>query len=97
MGIVEAKDSEFGHEVAGVIRHIGSEVQDLKVGDRVMVVGNCLFGTQLVVSQNLCVKIPDGLSFDDAASMPCVFTTSFYSIFEIGNLKKGQVCFYSDL
>lgn len=90
MGIVEAKDNEFGHEGAGIVRRIGPEVQDLKVGDRVMVVGSCLFGTQLVLSENLCEKIPGGLSFTDAASMPCVFSTSIYSIFDVGNLKKGQ-------
>ncbi|CAI7576810.1 unnamed protein product [Penicillium palitans] len=90
MGIVEAKDNEFGHEGAGIVRRIGPEVQYLKVGDRVMVVGSCLFGTQLVLSENLCEKIPGGLSFTDAASMPCVFSTSIYSIFDVGNLKKGQ-------
>jgi NADPH:quinone reductase-like Zn-dependent oxidoreductase len=91
MGIVEAKDNEFGYEGAGIVRHIGPEVRGLKVGDRVMAVGNCLFGTHLVLSENLCEKIPDGLSFTDAASIPCVFSTSIYSIFDIGNLKKGQV------
>lgn len=91
MDIVEAKDDEFGHEGAGIVRRIGPEVQDLKVGDRVMVVGSCLFGTQLVLSENLCERIPGGLSFTDAASMPCVFSTSIYSIFDVGNLKKGQV------
>ncbi|KAJ5783184.1 hypothetical protein N7457_004958 [Penicillium paradoxum] len=90
MGIVEAKDNEFGHEGAGIVRRIGPEVQNLKVGDRVMVVGSCLFGSQLVVSENLCEKIPGGLSFHDAATMPCVFSTSLYSIFDVGNLKKGQ-------
>lgn len=30
MGIVEAKDDEFGHEGAGIVRRIGPEVQGLK-------------------------------------------------------------------
>lgn len=30
MGIVEAKDNEFGHEGAGIARRIGPEVQGLK-------------------------------------------------------------------
>ncbi|KAJ5965134.1 uncharacterized protein N7479_005010 [Penicillium vulpinum] len=90
MAIVEANDNEFGNEGGGIVRRIGPEVQDLKAGDRVMVAGKCLFGTQLVVSENLCEKIPGGLSFNDAATMPCVFTTSIYSIIDVGNLKKGQ-------
>ncbi|OQE44310.1 hypothetical protein PENCOP_c002G00914 [Penicillium coprophilum] len=90
MGIVEANDNGFGHEGAGIVRRIGADVQGLKVGDRVMAVGSGLFGAQSVVPENLCVKIPDSLSFNDAASMPSVFSTTIYSIFDIGNLKKGQ-------
>ncbi|KAH8691887.1 KR domain-containing protein [Talaromyces proteolyticus] len=90
INIVEASENGFGHEGAGIVRRAGSDVKDLKAGDHVMFIGNCALGTQLVVSENLCEKIPDGLSFEDAATMPCVFATSIYSIFDIGNLKKGQ-------
>ncbi|KND94632.1 Lovastatin diketide synthase LovF [Tolypocladium ophioglossoides CBS 100239] len=95
MGIVEASDNGFGLEAAGIVRRTGPNVKDLKVGDRVMLIAHSqlrrlAFATQVVVSGNLCEKIPDDLSFEDAATMPCVFATSIYSIFNIGNLKKGQ-------
>jgi acyl transferase domain-containing protein/protein-L-isoaspartate O-methyltransferase len=95
MGIVEAVDDGFGLEAAGVIRRIGPNVQNLKIGDRVMLIGRGGFGTRVVVSENHCEIIPDGLSFEDAATMPCVFATSIYSIFTVGNLKRGQVCHHS--
>ncbi|POR37432.1 Polyketide synthase [Tolypocladium paradoxum] len=90
MGIVEASENGFGLEAAGIVRRTGPNVKDLKVGDRVMLIAHCAFATQIVVSENLCEKIPDDLSFEDAATMPCVFATSIYSIFTVGNLKKGQ-------
>ncbi|KAJ5900212.1 polyketide synthase [Penicillium subrubescens] len=90
MGIVEASESGFGLEAAGIVRRTGPNVKDLQPGNRVMLIGQCTFATRVIVSENLCEKIPGGLSFEDAATMPCVFATSIYSIFNIGNLQKGQ-------
>nr|ALQ32998.1 putative polyketide synthase [Fusarium sp. NRRL 52700] len=89
MGIVEGSNG-FGLEGAGIVCRVGPKVTGLKKGDRVMFISHSAFSTQVVVSENLCEKIPDDLSFEDAATMPCVFATSYYSIFNIGNLKKGQ-------
>lgn len=91
MGIIEDVENGFGNEAAGVVRRLGPNVQDLTIGDRVLLMGKGAFGTHAVVSESLCEKIPGGLSFEDAATMPCVFATSIYSLFNIGNLKRGQV------
>lgn len=93
MGIIEAPESGFGVEGAGIVRRTGPDVKDLKPGDRVIVIGHCLFGSKVVVSENCCEKIPDGLRLEDAATMPCVFATSMYSLFDIGRLEQGQVGF----
>lgn len=94
MGIVEASGIGFGFEAAGIVRRTGPNVKDLKVGDRVFLIGSGAFSTQVVVSENLCEKIPGDLSFEDAATMPCVFATSIYCMFNVGNLRKGQVYFH---
>lgn len=91
MSIVEGSKNGFGLEAAGIVCGTGPKVNGLSSGDRVMLMGNCCFGTVVIVSENLCEKIPGGLSFEDAATMPCVFATSMYSIFDVGHLKKGQV------
>ena len=44
-----------------------------------------------LVSEERYVKMPDNLEFEDAATMPCVSTTSIHPLFDIGNLQKGQV------
>ncbi|KAJ5953151.1 Acyl transferase/acyl hydrolase/lysophospholipase [Penicillium verhagenii] len=90
MGILESSGDGFGLEGAGIVRRTGPSVKDMKPGDRVMFIARGAFGTQVVISENLCEIIPDGLSFEDAAAMPCVFGTSIHSLFSVGNLKKGQ-------
>ncbi|KAF4462221.1 polyketide synthase [Fusarium albosuccineum] len=89
MGIVQASDG-FGLEGAGVVRHIGPDVKGLQLGDRVMFFGDSAFATKVVASERTCAKIPDDLSFSDAATMPTVFGTAYHSIFNVGNLEKDQ-------
>ncbi|KAJ5989668.1 Acyl transferase/acyl hydrolase/lysophospholipase [Penicillium waksmanii] len=91
MGIVETQENGFGLEASGIVRRIGQKVQDLRPGDRVMILSSCSFGSRVVVPEDVCEKIPGGLSFEDAATMPCVFATALYSIFDVGNLQKGQM------
>lgn len=45
----------------------------------------------MTISEALCEKIPDKMSFTDAASMPLVFGTAIHSLINMGRLSKGQV------
>lgn len=91
MGLLEAPQSSFGFEVAGIVRGIGTNVTSVSVGDRVL--SNCRqgFSTVITVNEETCERLPDELSFRDAATMPVTFTTAIYSLMDIGNLKEGQV------
>lgn len=91
MDIVESQGNGFGLEAAGIVRRTGPSVTDLEVGDRVMILSSNCFSTSVIVSEYVCERIPSGLSFEDAATMPCVFATAVHSIMEVGNLRKGQV------
>ncbi len=92
MGIVEIGLDKLGLEAAGIVRRAGPRVKHLRVGDRVMVFATGgAFATVLRVSESHCVKIPDRLAFDDAATMPIVYITAAYSLFDVGGLRKGQV------
>ena len=90
MGIVNATSEGFGLEMAGVIRDVGPDTTGLAVGDRVSVLGTRCFSTHLVTSHHYCTKIPDSLSFEDAATMPCVYSTALYALLDIGRLEAGQ-------
>ena len=91
MDIVENQGNGFGLEAAGIIRRTGTNVADLQVGDRVMILSSNCVSTSVIVSEYVCERIPSGLSFEDAATMPCVFATAVHSILDVANLRKGQV------
>jgi NADPH:quinone reductase-like Zn-dependent oxidoreductase len=94
MGVVEGRAIEgnsLGCECAGVVRKLGSNVQNVKVGDRVMVFSGRSLCSRLKTLSRVCVKIPESLNFEDAATMPCVYVTAIRSLLDIGRLQKGQV------
>lgn len=65
-----AGDSTFGLEGIGYIAKLGSKVTNVAVGDRVMTVGADSVGMATVIrrSAQLCIKIPDQLSDEEAAT-----------------------------
>lgn len=91
MAVLPYPERGLGLEASGVVFRVGPEVKDLRVGDRVMLLGDGSFATHIVTPERLCAKIPANLTFEDAATMPAVFATAVYSLFNIGGLKRGQV------
>ncbi|KAL9623833.1 MAG: hypothetical protein Q9160_001824 [Pyrenula sp. 1 TL-2023] len=81
----------IGLEGAGIVRNVGSDVEDFGVGDRVILFEHGCFSTRIAVAAKLCAKIPDNLSFEEAATIPCVYSTVIYSLMTIGRLEAGQV------
>jgi hypothetical protein len=91
MGVVELSKPTLGHEASGVVRAVGPKVKNLNVGDRVMLAGRSTFSTSIVTSEVLCAKIPDEMTFVEAASMPVVYATAMQALMTVGRLQKGQV------
>jgi NADPH:quinone reductase-like Zn-dependent oxidoreductase len=88
MGIIG--NAGFGVENSGIVSEVGSTVTDLKVGDRVMfLVSNC-FSTRSRIAAQRCVKLPSSISWEEAASMPCVYATVIHSLLDVGGLQKGH-------
>lgn len=81
----------LGCEASGIVSRTGPDVKSVKVGDRVAVMAGGTFTTHLTISSSLCAKIPDNLSFEEAATMPCTFATVIHSLIEIARLQKDQV------
>ena len=85
-------DSEvLGLEVAGTIAEIGSAVSDWQVGDRVIsLVGGGGYAEYAVAYANHLMRIPDSMSFEEAACICESYITAFLNIFMIGNFHDGQ-------
>lgn len=90
MGVVESDTSSLGFEGTGIVRQVGNKVSDLTLGDRVMFMGDGAFATTVVVKRDLCSRLPNRLSFENGATMPCVYGTVIHSLMDVGQLYHGQ-------
>jgi len=80
-----------GNEGAGVVEAVGAGVKDLKKGDRVAYTG--LPGSYCearIVPADRMVKVPKGVSDEQAASMMLKGMTVHYLIFTTYKVKKGD-------
>jgi acyl transferase domain-containing protein len=74
MGILPHKN--FGLEFAGVVTRVGAGVSHLRPGQRVGGLPSLHHGAyrSLIRAPDwLCFEIPDTMSFEEAATMPCVY------------------------
>ncbi|MCJ1439395.1 hypothetical protein MMC27_008789 [Xylographa pallens] len=90
MGIVPENEHLLGLEGAGIIRRIGKGVSTYKIGDRVAILRNGTFANRLEVPLERTHHIPNSMSFEDAATIPLVYLTSMYSLFNLANIQRGQ-------
>jgi NADPH:quinone reductase-like Zn-dependent oxidoreductase len=89
-GLLNARKEGLGLEGSGVVDRVGPQ-SPLIPGQRVLFMNSGCFATKFVTSSLLCALIPDTLGFEEAATMPCVYTTAIHSLLTIGQLKKDQV------
>ena len=80
----------LGQECAGLIHSVGADVPHLKIGDRVCCLVGGAYKTYVRCHVSAVAKIPDHYSFAAAAALPVVYCTAYYSLFEIGRLKRGE-------
>jgi NADPH:quinone reductase len=85
-------DSEIlGLEVAGVIEELGAGVSGWEVGERVMtLVGGGGYAEFAVAYAGHLMRIPESMSFEEAACVCESSITAFLNVFMIGELKDGQ-------
>ncbi|KAI0788289.1 GroES-like protein [Fomes fomentarius] len=79
--LVQSWPQILGFDGAGTVVAIGSNVTNLKVGDRVAVQGQLdstrhTFQQYVATSSDITIGIPPSLSFDDAATLPVAVGTS---------------------
>ena len=80
-----------GLEFAGEVAACGELVTTLQTGDRVMgIVGGGGQAEKLKLHERLCLLIPPGMSFEDAAAVPEAFLTAYDALFLRGGLKPGE-------
>lgn len=80
-----------GLEIAGEVEALGPGVERLAIGDRVFgLVGGGGYAEQVVTHERALAKIPDGISFENAAAVPEAFITAHDAIVGQGGLAGGE-------
>ncbi|MBB2915622.1 NADPH:quinone reductase-like Zn-dependent oxidoreductase/acyl carrier protein [Streptosporangium becharense] len=90
LGMVPERDVPMGGEGAGVVLEVGADVADLAPGDRVMGLLDGAFGPVGVTDRRLLAPIPDGWTFETAASVPGVFLTAYHGLRNVARLQPGE-------
>ena len=80
-----------GAELAGVVAAIGAEVDDFRIGDRVLAsVGTGAFAEQAVVPARAAWRMPSGMTFEEGAALPIVYPTSYAALVLRARLQPGE-------
>ncbi|WP_109466476.1 NADPH:quinone oxidoreductase family protein [Albibacillus kandeliae] len=81
----------LGMEISGVVNALGESVDSLKIGDRVAIfAGQGGLAEQGVFDANRATRIPDGMSFEQAAAFPVAYGTSHMALAHRARLQPGE-------
>ena len=80
----------LGLECAGSVTAIGSGVEHVQIGDRVMAIAPACLATHVIAPAQAVVHIPDSVSFAAGATMPVAFLTVCYALGTLANLQRGE-------
>ncbi|WP_462412948.1 NADP-dependent oxidoreductase [Neobacillus sp. Marseille-QA0830] len=84
----------LGWDAAGIISEIGPLVTKFNVGDRVFVrpetTAQGTYAEYIVTQEHLLAKIPDNISFEEAAAVPLAGLTAYQCLVNFAQLKAGD-------
>jgi len=81
----------LGLEMAGEVVRVGPACQDFSAGDRVFgLLPGAGYAELVVLPSGMAMRIPDSLSFEQAAAIPEVFLTAYRNLFQVAGLSPGE-------
>jgi NADPH2:quinone reductase len=76
---------------AGVVAEVGEAVKTLKPGDRVLATAEQGgYGEFVAVPESQCYRLPDKMSFDDAAAMALAYDTAWFALRDRARYQHGD-------
>ncbi|KAK0701265.1 hypothetical protein B0H67DRAFT_655916 [Lasiosphaeris hirsuta] len=83
--------TEMRNDCSGVVVEVGTNMRKrFKPGDRVCALYSRSYTNYPVVHGDCCAVIPDSMTFEEGASLPIVWATVYYSLVDLGRLKRGD-------
>ena len=105
-GYLQGDEVSLGHEVAGIVDQVGAGVNTARVGDRVLIIAGERnergqittlgfdydggYAEYLVAKESLVVKIPETLSFEEAAIIPDAVSTPWAAISSTAKISASE-------
>ncbi len=80
----------MGLECAGVVTATGKDVKHIKVGDQVMATAPSCLAKYAYPKAYHVVKKPENISFIEAATLPVVYVTAYYSLVYQCRIRQGE-------
>lgn len=82
-----------GLEAAGEVTNMGEMVKGFAIGDRVMAMCNGGYAERARVDYRLAMKVPESLSWEEAATIPVSYMTEHDALITNGQLQPGESVF----
>ncbi len=80
----------LGLECAGVVTAVGTDVRGFAIGDEVVAFGPSSLSNRVITSADAASRIPNGISFEAAATIPGTFFTAYYALKYLAQLQEGE-------
>lgn len=87
----EGASDILGLEMSGIIEKIGDGVTEWEVGDRVYaLLPGGGYAERVVIPSGMAMRIPEKLSFEQAAAVPEAFLTAYLNLVQLGKVKEKE-------
>lgn len=90
VGLGQLDETLMCHDGAGIITRLGPNTEGLQIGDRVCGIFKGFFASTERALYTGVAKIPDSMSWEEAASLPFVYGTAYIALFEMARLQRGE-------
>ncbi len=84
----------LGSECAGVVAEVGTGINHFQPGDRVVAIlghGGGGYAEYVATDEKRVVKLPDTITFEQAAAVPVTGITALQALRDIGEVRPGEV------
>ncbi|MEU3611613.1 SDR family NAD(P)-dependent oxidoreductase [Streptomyces sp. NPDC006872] len=89
LGMVEGQNG-IGGDVAGIVLETGPGVTNVAAGDRVLGLCSDSFGPVAVCDHRFLTPMPDGWSYEQAATVPITHLTAYYGLVDLADVQPGE-------
>ncbi|KAE8149582.1 hypothetical protein BDV25DRAFT_140696 [Aspergillus avenaceus] len=80
----------LGNECSGIVTRVSGENCGFAQGDRVCAIYEGAFATSITCPATSAWKIPHNMDLKVAATIPVIFCTAYYALFDVGRLIEGE-------